>query len=1106
MRKLFIFLFIGAASAINVFCQQDNQAILETVSRLISEDRFNEANEILTLHSEKLWQDDATRLTYSMFHGSILYELEQYDKAEPLLKTVCDYCDVYKSEFFALNSDVYYTYYYSLANVYFQLKKNDALDFALKAKKLFVEGNKEYVFQYVGLCFIIARQYDMIRNTDKALDYYHECLNTIDQYWATEHTDIKATSLHYMACLFMNREKYDEAIKYEKEVLLLIEPNKEEHKNLYTEALLMLSMCYQVAGDTNSYKAIQKKIKESNISKNSWQYAVTLATQAITENSNPYKAIPFLEEAISIMEQHLPNEDLTLGYVAFCASLAEYYVYIKDFKKAEDTYLSAFALIKYKFEDAPVYWRITGGLAFLYYHLHDYDRAYSWFRDTKFAYESNNDTRSVNYFKLLVNYAILLNKREEYLKAKMYVDIAYKGITQNSNDGIVANLLPPMLSNISVIYCDLGYYEEAKTASNQALELLKKSPDKIAVTIALNNLGIIYFREKEYDKAEKYFIEANKGYYDPISQTNLISLHYLQNNTVAIEEMSKLCDKERDNTLNIFSFLSETERAIFWAEISNYFAFSNSLLYHFQTPKAASLSYNNTLFTKGLLRKTNTNIRDKILKSGDENLIASLHEMLILRDLISKNPQERDSIAVWKNKADEIDKMLTKKISGDQSTDKKQKIKWTDVQRALSKNEATIEFISFPFISRENPDSVDIDNPKYAALILRHDSKSPVFVSLFEQSQLDSLLADKTEDTQKRIGKLYNGGNPRFYNGRKLSQLVWQPLEQYLSGIETVCYSPSGKLNQIAFAALPVSDSLTLNDMYSLHLLSSTREIVRMKKQQAAFLPVRQAVEYGGISYDVTENADLLAASKPYQSDNTELFTMQSRALLVDSTRSGWNFLQGTEQEVIDIESILKKSKIPNIKYMGVLANEESFKALSGQSPELLHIATHGFFLEDEKQIRETGFMQMMGMDENRPYVNSMLRSGLLFAGANRAWQNKNVIEGIEDGILTAEEISQLNLSNTKLVVLSACETGLGEVQNSEGVFGLQRAFKLAGIKTLVMSLWKVDDTATSEFMTVFYQNLMSGKTKFAAFREAQQTIRTKYKNPYYWAAFVMMD
>jgi CHAT domain-containing protein len=177
-------------------------------------------------------------------------------------------------------------------------------------------------------------------------------------------------------------------------------------------------------------------------------------------------------------------------------------------------------------------------------------------------------------------------------------------------------------------------------------------------------------------------------------------------------------------------------------------------------------------------------------------------------------------------------------------------------------------------------------------------------------------------------------------------------------------------------------------------------------------------------------------------------------------------------------------------------------------SPRILHIATHGFFFPDPQDTlksrqRSSGEEPVFKLSDN-----PMIRSGLLLAGANHAWKTgKPLRPGMEDGILTAYEISQMNLRNTELVVLSACETGLGQIEGNEGVYGLQRAFKIAGAKYLLMSLWQVPDKQTQELMEVFYKNwLEGGKNIPEAFREAQKTMRAKYSNPFFWAGFVLVE
>lgn len=218
------------------------------------------------------------------------------------------------------------------------------------------------------------------------------------------------------------------------------------------------------------------------------------------------------------------------------------------------------------------------------------------------------------------------------------------------------------------------------------------------------------------------------------------------------------------------------------------------------------------------------------------------------------------------------------------------------------------------------------------------------------------------------------------------------------------------------------------------------------------------------------------------------------------STKAGFDPLPGTEKEVREVKNIFVQKKVNVSLFTKESASEENLKALDGHSPTVLHISTHGFFLPetDRKNKKE----------HDNSYTETsdpLLRSGLVLAGGNYAWNGKMPLEGVEDGIATAYEISQLNLSNTELVVLSACETALGDIKGSEGVFGLQRAFKMAGVKRMIVSLWQVPDKETAELMTSFYSYWMNGQAIADAFARAQGDMRKKYPS-FYWAAFVLVE
>ncbi|GHT14155.1 hypothetical protein AGMMS4956_11480 [Bacteroidia bacterium] len=885
-------------------------------------------------------------------------------------------------------------------------------------------------------------------------------------------------------------------------------------------------------------------------------YATILADLASIYNSvgNYEYAENYFLEAIKIYSETIGTE--SAFYATTVNNLGLMYYSTGSYSDAEKCFIETKERQeKIIGENHPDYARTLGNLFTLYAETENYQLAEKYSLQSKEIYENNN-LKSSQYALLLNNMGLLYNKLgnsglsfDYFLKSEeVMIELSMQNspdyaltlvnishiLMQWGDDTLAAKYAIgailifekhfgkehpyyiKALNNNGLIRLQQGIFDRAEWQLLEANELYKmifanEHADRI---LPLNNLTYLYMKQEKYELALKYILEAKdligktlgkEHSYNLTTCENLSLINWLNGNYELSTQYVAEWDTYIKKKINLnFTFMSEKQREDFWDNSNGYALeqFTYTLLSDYTTTKTQSLAYNNALFSKGLLLRSTNEIRDAILNSGNQKLIGQFNNLRSLRQQITALQAKTDNykkeyIELLENRADSLDKVLTVASSAYREQKADLNIEWKDIQKNLSKNEIAIEFIDYRKFNKDFTDTT-----MYAALIVRKDLKNPVFVPLFEKSQLDLLLTDENENTEKRIAKLYNSGSPRFYNGQKLYQLVWQPLEKYLSGVENVYYSPSGALNQISFAAIP-TDTVLLTDKYNLHLVSSTREIVRMKTKKVVFLPIQKAVEYGGIRYDIENQEELILSAQQYKIEETQYFA--SRSMPNDSTRSGWTYLRGTEKEVAEVEQILQTSNVPNIKFMGISANEESFKTLSEHSPELLHIATHGFFLEDEKQIRETGFMQIMG-SQNRMYINPLLRSGLLFAGANRAWKNENLIPNIEDGILTAAEIAQLNLSKTKLVVLSACETGLGEVQNSEGVFGLQRAFKLAGVETLVMSLWKVDDNATFRFMTTFYQNLLAGKSKMESFKTAQQTIREEYKNPYYWAAFVMMD
>ena len=404
------------------------------------------------------------------------------------------------------------------------------------------------------------------------------------------------------------------------------------------------------------------------------------------------------------------------------------------------------------------------------------------------------------------------------------------------------------------------------------------------------------------------------------------------------------------------------------------------------------------------------------------------------------------------------------------------------------------------------------DSLIYAAYCLRKGMTAPRMYPLFEERQLVNI--DRQE----------------LYRTKDIAELVWKPLEKELQGMKNIYFSPAGELYNIAIESVPcwVGDTL-MSDKWNLYRLSSTRELALIKEHKFT----DKAALYGGLEYDMSPDIMLHDSRKYTYNKRTMDFMLYNLSDYLDM-REGVLPLPATKVEVED-------TKIHSSLFTDTIGTETSFKALSGQHTRIIHVATHGFYWPD-KNLPSKENLLLQGFGNYRRYIEdkAMTRSGLLFAGANNVLSGMRLPENVEDGVLTAKEISMIDLRGLDLVVLSACQTGLGEI-TGDGVMGLQRGFKKAGANTLLMSLWNVDDEATRLLMTKFYANLVAGKNKFESLREAQRYVRDyeierevtdnggmiilmpnekrnkqkknkevkkikPYQNPSYWAAFILLD
>ena len=504
---------------------------------------------------------------------------------------------------------------------------------------------------------------------------------------------------------------------------------------------------------------------------------------------------------------------------------------------------------------------------------------------------------------------------------------------------------------------------------------------------------------------------------------------------------------------NDFLFLTQRERQKFHATFQRELELYPYLMYRYsdQSNSVWRDLLHHRMVTKGILLRSKTDFEKDVRATGRLALIDQLAAWKDVRATYTQmlmrgedNAGAKDRLEETLERAEKLENELIGEVYGGKSNRKSADAR--DVQKALEKNEMLIEIIR---------SAAETGKPIYLAMLV---DRSGFRVIPFPESE-----------------RLESGGYRYLQNALKLEAWdkysygeFWAPLQTAIpDDIQTIYFSPDGIFNLVNPEVLQSPDSTYLFEKYAFVRLTNPVDILGLKEEGQESITVRKALLLG--------NPQLYSESGVHQ----------------------WDALPGAEEEVVNVSEKLETGGWEKMSLTGSVAREDSLK--HADSPAILHLATHGFFLGNRGTVESAAVMRALSIREN-----PLVKSGLLLAEGGAAFDRLGA-DGNAEGILTSLEAQNLELYGCKLVVLSACETGLGSVQVGNGVYGLQKAFLDAGAEHVVMTLQKVDDRVTRSFMDSFYAHYLDSGNEEQALRTAKEDIRREHPHPKYWGPFVLI-
>ncbi len=607
----------------------------------------------------------------------------------------------------------------------------------------------------------------------------------------------------------------------------------------------------------------------------------------------------------------------------------------------------------------------------------------------------------------------------------------------------------------------------------------------VAIADLLHELGEAKRAEKVLDGLRVACSKVNVGC--AVDARSVVNLYAAVGNVVKAEQtLTDWLNAAERELISVLKGGTETDHRIYFERHAS--VLNSALSFHYnyaaKSRSATRLALTTLLRRKGRILdaatiasgvlRANADPQDKAVIDDLNSARTQLAKLVVTGAIGLGDAEYAKQVAALEDRVRQLELQLATKNAAYRTLT--QSVNLADVQKAIPKDARLVEFSSFePWASKSWQMSVVpnsshvVGRPRrYVAFVVGRSGEASA-IDLGETVVIDEAISrfraavkDPDNDSAVQLGKV-------------LHDLTMAKIEPALGGVANVLLAPDGALNLVPFAALVDNKGEYLVKRFNFTYLTSGRDLVRKGTASKA----KGGVVFADPAFD--SGAPTVQTSKSRGRRSLTMATMH------------WARLPATAKEADALQKTMGELTI----FRGAAATEGQLKQV--HRPRILHIATHGFFLPDQLSNASTSGAMVRGESSGASAVeNPLLRSGLALAGAN------TLSSANDDGVLTAFEAAGLDLSGTKLVVLSACETGLGKISNSDGVYGLRRAFGIAGAESILMSLWQVDDVATKDLMAGYYSRLRVGEPRSAALRAVQLELagRSKYSHPYYWAAF----